>query len=287
MIRSTRSQSTGSAGAGRFHDCIPESDNAGWHTGSVAIGHCADSPWLRLGTCFEDSAADFRETPTELLVHRPVPAGTSRMKACQHCWHAPAPSMPARKHYTVRRHHFPLDVPEQCCGVCLSTLTSRGSTDGYSRTTPAIRCPARPTSAPSCSGCTPPARVLADDGREMPEIVDDMRTALDGGASACAMLAIESPAPFRWDSKTTGGNAGNAGNLQSLGNSGLLGPAAKRRKLAEIGGNPLQILWSGIRPPFCCLTQGVHSNSQCRHRLRKLRKRLVPAGNDTAPARLL
>ncbi len=166
MIRSTRSQSTGSAGAGRFHDCIPESDNAGWHTGSVAIGHCADSPWLRLGTCFEDSAADFRETPTELLVHRPVPAGTSRMKACQHCWHAPAPSMPARKHYTVRRHHFPLDVPEQCCGVCLSTLTSRGSTDGYSRTTPAIRCPARPTPAPSCSGCTPPARVLADDGRD-------------------------------------------------------------------------------------------------------------------------
>ena len=87
--------------------------------------------------------------------------------------------------------------------------------------------------------------------------------------------------------KMSGGNAGNAGNLQSLGNSGLFGPAAKRRKLAEIGGNPLQILWSGIRPPFCCLTQGCSPNSQCRHRLRKLRKLLVPAGNDTAPARLL
>jgi hypothetical protein len=61
------------------------------------------------------------------------------------------------------------------------------------------------------------------------------------------------------DAKMSGGNAGNAGNLQSLGNSGLFGPAAKRRKSAEIGGNPQQILWSGIRPPFCCLTQGVQS----------------------------
>jgi hypothetical protein len=57
----------------------------------------------------------------------------------------------------------------------------------------------------------------------------------------------------------SGGNAGNAGNLQSLGNSGLLGPAAKRRKSAEIGGNPLQVFWAGIRPPFCCLTRGVQS----------------------------
>jgi hypothetical protein len=61
------------------------------------------------------------------------------------------------------------------------------------------------------------------------------------------------------DAKMSGGNAGIAGNLQFLGNSGLLGPAAKRRKSAEIGGNPLRILWSGIRRPFCCLTQGVQS----------------------------
>jgi hypothetical protein len=89
------------------------------------------------------------------------------------------------------------------------------------------------------------------------------------------------------DAKMSGGNAGNAGNLQSLGDSGLFGPAAKRRKSAEIGGNPLQIFWAGIRPPFCCLIQGVQSSSQYRHRLRKLRKLLVRAGNDTAPARLL
>jgi hypothetical protein len=48
----------------------------------------------------------------------------------------------------------------------------------------------------------------------------------------------------------SGGNAGNAGNLQSFGNSGLFDPAANRRKLAEIGGNPLQILWPGIDPLF-------------------------------------
>jgi hypothetical protein len=35
----------------------------------------------------------------------------------------------------------------------------------------------------------------------------------------------------------SGGNAGNTGNLQSLGNSGLFDPAAKRRESAEIGGN--------------------------------------------------
>ena len=40
------------------------------------------------------------------------------------------------KNYLARplcRHpaHLVVDVPEQCCGVCLSTLTRRGSTDAY------------------------------------------------------------------------------------------------------------------------------------------------------------
>jgi hypothetical protein len=29
--------------------------------------------------------------------------------------------------YSARRPHFPLDAPAQCCGLSLSTLTSRGS----------------------------------------------------------------------------------------------------------------------------------------------------------------
>jgi len=55
-------------------------------------------------------------------------------RAWPHSWYtadaprAPAPSMPVRKYYSARRRHFPLDAPEQCCGVCLSTLTNRGST---------------------------------------------------------------------------------------------------------------------------------------------------------------
>src|SRR5260370_23513837 len=36
---------------------------------------------------------------------------------------SPAPSMPVGKYYSARRQHFPLDVPAQCCGVSLSTLT--------------------------------------------------------------------------------------------------------------------------------------------------------------------
>jgi hypothetical protein len=39
----------------------------------------------------------------------------------------PAPSMPVRKYYSVRRRHFPLDAPAQCCGVCVPTFTNRGS----------------------------------------------------------------------------------------------------------------------------------------------------------------
>src|SRR6476620_2882654 len=31
--------------------------------------------------------------------------------------------MRVRKYYSARRPHFPLDVPEQCCGLSLSTLT--------------------------------------------------------------------------------------------------------------------------------------------------------------------
>ncbi len=87
--------------------------------------------------------------------------------------------------------------------------------------------------------------------------------------------------------KTSGGKGGKGGNLQSFGNSGLFDDGATWRKPAETGGNPLQKLCSGNCPPFCCLSHGVHSKPQYRHRLRKLRKFPVPAGNDTAAARLL
>src|SRR5580692_4836014 len=33
--------------------------------------------------------------------------------------------MPVRKYYFARRRHLALDTPEQCCGVCLPTLTPR------------------------------------------------------------------------------------------------------------------------------------------------------------------
>jgi hypothetical protein len=39
----------------------------------------------------------------------------------------PASSMPVRKYYSARRRHFPLDAPEQCCGLSLPILASRGS----------------------------------------------------------------------------------------------------------------------------------------------------------------
>jgi hypothetical protein len=56
-----------------------------------------------------------------------------RARAWPHSWCAAnalcsrAPSMPVRKYYFARQRHFPLDAPAQCCGVSLSTLTSRGS----------------------------------------------------------------------------------------------------------------------------------------------------------------
>ena len=40
---------------------------------------------------------------------------------------SPAPFMPVRKYYSARRRSLALDSPEQCCGVCLPTLTSKGS----------------------------------------------------------------------------------------------------------------------------------------------------------------
>ena len=56
-----------------------------------------------------------------------------------------------------------------------------------------------------------------------------------------------------------------------------------RRKLAE---TPVETC-SGNCPLFCCLTHGVQSMQSTTHRLRKLRKFPVPAGNDTAATRLL
>src|ERR1700704_1286215 len=52
-----------------------------------------------------------------------------RGRAWPHPWctadapRSPARSIPVRKYYSARRRHFPLDVPEQCCGLSLSTLT--------------------------------------------------------------------------------------------------------------------------------------------------------------------
>ena len=37
------------------------------------------------------------------------------------------PSLPVRKYYCGRRRRFPLDVPEQCCGLCLPTFVEQGS----------------------------------------------------------------------------------------------------------------------------------------------------------------
>ena len=53
-----------------------------------------------------------------------------------------------------------LDVPEQCCGLSLSTLTRRGSTDAYSRTTDVLqtRSPANsPTTLAYRAACAMPA----------------------------------------------------------------------------------------------------------------------------------
>ena len=36
------------------------------------------------------------------------------------------PSLPVRKYYSGRRRRFPLDVPEQCCGLCLPTFVEKG-----------------------------------------------------------------------------------------------------------------------------------------------------------------
>jgi hypothetical protein len=88
------------------------------------------------------------------------------------------------------------------------------------------------------------------------------RVRQDGAAgSSCATQSIERECPSSETAKTSGGKGGNAGNRQSLGISGLFDPAAKRRKPAETGGNPLQRLCSRNCPQFCCLTFGVHYKS--------------------------
>ena len=87
--------------------------------------------------------------------------------------------------------------------------------------------------------------------------------------------------------KTSGGKGGKGGNLQSFGNSGLFDDGATRRKPAETGGNPVQKLCSGNCPHFPVSPTGCSPKARYRHRLRKLRKFPVPAGNDTAATRLL
>jgi hypothetical protein len=87
--------------------------------------------------------------------------------------------------------------------------------------------------------------------------------------------------------KTSGGKGGKGGNLQSFGNNGLFDDGATRRKPAETGGNPVQKLCSGNCPHFPVSPTGCSPKARYRHRLRKLRKFPVPAGNDTAATRLL
>ena len=103
-------------------------------------------------------------------------------------------------------------------------------------------------------------------------------------ARVSAMPAIERERTL-WErqQKTSGGKGGKGGNLQSFGNSGLFDDGATRRKPAE---TPAETC-SGNCPLFCCLTHGVQSMQSTTHRLRKLRKFPVPAGNDTAATRLL
>jgi hypothetical protein len=104
------------------------------------------------------------------------------------------------------------------------------------------------------------ARELCVRGATNPEITDDQAATLDAAGERDRHAANGAGVPPLGETaKMSGGNAGNAGNLQSLGNSGLFGPAAKRRKLAEIGGNSLQRLCPGNRSWFGCLIQGVHA----------------------------
>src|SRR5882757_7164167 len=100
-------------------------------------------------------------------------------------------------------------------------------------------------------------------------------------ARACA--GDRAARTFRWESKTAGGKGGKGGNLQSFGNRGLFDDGATRRKPAE---TPCRNFARATGRIFLSHL-GVHSSSQYRHRLRKLRKLLLPAGNDTAATRLL
>src|SRR6266851_4066803 len=60
--------------------------------------------------------------------------------------------------------HSPLDVPEQCCGVCLPTLTDRGSAS-CSNSSPPPPCPAFasacPKTCPASISITTAYRALA------------------------------------------------------------------------------------------------------------------------------
>ena len=143
-------------------------------------------------------------------------------------------------------------------------------------------CPTRPTPSPAGSGCAPPARVLAGDGR------DDAgdRRRYDGGARCRGRErapAIEPLVPFGGRAKLP---AERAERAETFNPSEIEAFSTMARR----GGNrrkpPAETLL-GQPAAFFCLTLGVHSSSQYRHRLRKLRKLLLPAGNDTAATRLL
>ena len=99
------------------------------------------------------------ETLTAFCCHRARP--------CPNPWctvdapRSPAPSMPVRKYYSARRRRLPLDRTEQCCGVSLSTLTSRGSTDGHHPDNPRAASP-NTSSSPITIACSaPPTRSWA------------------------------------------------------------------------------------------------------------------------------
>ena len=117
-----------------------------------------------------------------------------RGRAWPHSWcptaapRAPAPSMPVRKYYSARRRHLPLDRTEQCCGVSLSTLTRRGSTDGHRRTT------------------HEQTRILGTRPRHRRVPTTGWRRSMTP-ARACAMPAIECP-----DWRIASGNCGNCRN---------------------------------------------------------------------------
>ena len=184
--------------------------------------------------------------------------------------HSPATSIPVGKCYSARGPYFPLDAPEQCCGVSLSTLTHE---DRQMAT----------TSGPPTT-CRLDYCELAHN-----DCLIGATNGLPGDFFGVTRRTI--PEPDRHSPrlrKTTGGKGAKGGNLQqhsgasdsptiSIMSTGAATAGLRRsawRKPAETGGNSLQKLSARNCPHFPCLTFGVRytestgcrlaGNSRCR-----------------------